>query len=118
MSEIIANTTAGKIRGVSENGVLVFKAIPYGAPPVGNKRFMPATPAIPWTGVRDALQFGPSCPQGRETNDPVSPLNTGISQGEDCLVLIVWTKAVGDGGKRPVMVWQIGRASCRDRVEI
>jgi len=108
MSEIIANTTAGKVRGTTEKDVLVFKGIPYGAPTWGSRRFLPPIPPEPWTGVRDALEFGPSCPQGRETGDPISPLNTGIHQDEDCLVLNIWTRAVGDGGKRPVMVWLHG----------
>ena len=102
-SEPIAETAAGKVRGVVEEGVNVFKGIPYGAPTSGKNRFMPARKPEPWTGVRDALQYGPAAPQGDGQTAP----DVG-HMGEDCLVLNVWTRGLKDGGKRPVMVWMHG----------
>src|SRR5271165_1202317 len=62
---------------------------------------MPARDPEPWTGVRDALHYGASAPQGDGRSVPA-----GIGKmNEDCLVLNVWTKGLNDGGKRPVMVW-------------
>jgi para-nitrobenzyl esterase len=102
MSEIITETRSGKVRGRSDDGIAVFKGLPYGAPPVGERRFKPPAPESPWSGVRDAFEFGPSCPQ---PNRRPTGWTLEAEQGEDCLVLNVWSPAVGDGRKRPVMVW-------------
>jgi para-nitrobenzyl esterase len=108
-----ADTTFGRVRGVDAAGIKTFKGIPYGASTAGKNRFMPPVDPAKWTGVRDALAYGSSAPQ----RDPAAPAPAGDgaglsvaaaglpAEGEDCLVLNVWTPAVGDAGKRPVMVW-------------
>ena len=111
---VIAETSYGKIRGVDNDGIKVFKGIPYGASTAGANRFMaPAEPAK-WTGVRDALQYGHSAPQSDPAAPPRAPGALTISgqnlpaEGEDCLVLNIWTPSVESGGggrKRPVMFW-------------
>ncbi|UCB43627.1 MAG: carboxylesterase/lipase family protein [Dehalococcoidales bacterium] len=114
MSEIIAETTAGKIRGTMEREVFTFKGIPYGASTGGNRRFLPPTPTEPWVGVCDTTDYGPTCPQVGQVADegraarPVFGQVRVLPQSEDCLVLNIWTSAMGDGGKRPVMVWLHG----------
>ena len=90
----VAQTRAGKIGGVSERGVHVFKGVPYGADTAA-RRFLPPTAVGAWKRVRDALEYGAACPQ-LDAKEPVS---------EDCLSLNVWTPALRDGGKRPVMVY-------------
>ena len=97
---VTAETSSGKIRGVSASGgIKVFKGIPYGASTAGKNRFQPPVDPPKWTGVRDALEYGPTAPQ----TEPGSASKS--HQGEDCLVLNVWTPAVADGRKRPVMFW-------------
>jgi para-nitrobenzyl esterase len=112
---VTAETIYGKIRGVDNNGIKIFKGIPYGASTAGANRFMaPAEPAK-WTGVRDALEYGHSAPQ-RDPAAPPPPTGAltisgqGLpAEGEDCLVLNVWTPSAGSGAssgrKRPVMFW-------------
>jgi para-nitrobenzyl esterase len=102
----IVETTRGKVRGKQIGGVHVFKGIPYGADTTA-RRFMSPVPAPAWSGVRDALDYGPRAPQPPRT---IHPLLTGWKDGstsmsEDCLVLNVWTRGLNDDGKRPVMVW-------------
>jgi para-nitrobenzyl esterase len=102
----IATTGAGKVRGAVDGGIKVFKGVPYGDTTGGENRFMPPKPRTPWTGVRDALAFGDQCPQA-PGNLPAIWTSWAEKQGEseDCLVLNIWTPALRDGKKRPVMVW-------------
>ena len=106
---VTAQTSYGSVRGIDNQGIKTFKGIPYGASTAGKNRFMPPTDPVKWTGVRDALEFGFSAPQ----RDPNAQAAAGLGvaaqnlphEGEDCLVLNVWTPAVNDGRKRPVMFW-------------
>ncbi len=99
-SPIVATTRAGKLRGRTDHGIHVFRGIYYGAD-TASTRFLPPIPVAPWTGVRDALEFGAVAPQPSTGGRPIS---------ENCLHLNVWTPALRDGGKRPVMVWFHGGA--------
>ena len=62
-SFVEANTSFGRVRGTDVEGIKTFKGIPYGATTAGRNRFMPPLDPAKWTGVRDALEYGPSAPQ-------------------------------------------------------
>ena len=107
---VTVETAYGRVRGTDAAGIKVFKGIPYGASTAGKNRFMPPAAPAKWTGIRDAVAYGPSAPQrepgaGRSAS-PLAVAAAGLpAESEDCLVLNVWTPALGDGRKRPVMFW-------------
>ena len=93
-SEPIATTATGRVRGLSEAGVNIFKGIPYGASTGGDNRWLPAKDPVSWTGVRDTQAYGPAAAQ------IPSALFTDPQMSEDCLVLNVWSQGLADSGKR------------------
>lgn len=106
----VVETTAGKVRGFSRNGVHIFRGIPYGDTTAGENRFQPAQRPKPWSGVRSSTSWGPVCPAGPRAgwrNDEEQFLyqwDDGFP-GEDMLRINVWTPAVNDGRRRPVLAW-------------
>ncbi len=108
----VVEVTGGKVRGARsayDSNVYVFKGIPYAADTGGKNRFHAPRPVQPWQGVRDATHLGDRCPA---PDFPPPPFMQEEGQdldqspmSEDCLNLNVWTPALDDGGKRPVMVW-------------
>ena len=106
----VTDTQYGKVRGYVLRGINYFLGIPYGADTSGANRFMPPQRPKPWSDVYPALWWGNSAPQNMENRyenkyasfrdhwnyDDVS---------EDCLRLNVFTPALNDGKKRPVLFW-------------
>ncbi len=117
---VVATTQYGTVRGAAIEGLAMFKGIPYAAPPVGRLRFRPPRPPESWTGVRDALRWGPIAAQAADPlerygaePDELDSTTVGmpipVFTSEDSLYLNVWTPAL-DGAARPVMVFIHGGA--------
>jgi para-nitrobenzyl esterase len=105
----IVETTAGKLRGVIQAGTHTFRGVPYGASTAGSNRFMPPRKPEPWAGVREAFENGPTAPQlGGPPNPLILNHRQPAVEGEDCLVMNIFTPGVNDNRKRPVMVWLHG----------
>lgn len=101
----IVKTRYGDVRGNAADGVNAFKGIPYAAPPFGANRLRPAQPVEPWSGVREALTYGPKPPHVPYP-PPVDVLiqELAIPAGEDYLSLNLWSADLGSA-RQPVMVW-------------
>jgi para-nitrobenzyl esterase len=118
-SQPVVQTTSGAVRGHRRHGTAVFRGIPYGSDVTGTRRFQPARPAAPWTGIRDATVTGPRAVQsfGNLFQSRLGDYFTGGHIGElglndqvdseNCLVLNVVTPSEG-AGARPVMVYLHG----------
>ena len=85
----------GLVQGTAEDGLAVYRGIPFAAPPIGDLRWRAPQPAAKWDGVRSAAQFGPMPVQGGNGS-------------EDCLYLNVWTPAKSAHDRLPVLVWIYG----------
>jgi len=108
VNNLVVKTCSGEVRGSVADGVSVFKGIPYAAPPFGANRLRPPQPVAPWSGVRDALAYGPKSPQPPYPPQVKSLLPPELtSSGEDCLTLNIWSPDLGSAS-RPVMVWIAG----------
>ena len=104
--ENIVETDAGKVAGYQNRGLYVFKGIPYAAPPVGERRWLPPEAVEPWGGVRPAQSSAAITPQNVAQRG-VLDLNqrpAAEPQSEDCLYLNVWTPGI-DNARRPVLFW-------------
>ena len=95
----VVTTQQGRVRGLREGGLHVFRGVRYGQDTRSRRFRAPVAPEA-WQGVVDAVRFGPSCPQ-RARQDVTS---------EDCLFLNIWTPGLERQAKRPVMLYIHGGA--------
>ncbi|MGN1232980.1 MAG: carboxylesterase/lipase family protein [Candidatus Cryptobacteroides sp.] len=108
-SVAVVQTKKGQVAGYIQDGVYIYKGIPYASA----ERFQAPEETAEWDGIRSCRQYGPVCPQAERqgwANDEIAfafNWDDGWSS-EDCLRLNIWTPKVGDSVKRPVMVWLHG----------
>lgn len=94
----LANTASGQVRGLLRGAACAYLGIPYAAPPVGELRWRPPQPRVPWApAVLSATSPPPTCPL-------INPPTTGQPSGsEDCLMLNIWAPL--RPARVPVIVW-------------
>ena len=103
---------SGLLQGTTEDGVTVYRGVPFAAPPVGDLRWRAPRPPATWEGVRKTDRFAPNPVQ--EMRESFGPWTAeyqpqgGVS--EDCLYLNIWTGAKTEDDERPVMVYIPGGA--------
>jgi para-nitrobenzyl esterase len=108
--QAIVKTKSGRVDGQYQDGLYVFKGIPYAAPPISDLRWLPPNPVKKWDGVRPARKYGAISPQTvMAIAIPGSPSFEGQPQSEDCLFLNIWTPGLDDS-RRPVIFWIHGGA--------
>jgi len=123
MTDVIAYTKYGKIRGDYFDGVYRFLGVKYAKAPVGKLRFQPPEPPEVNELLVDAKQYVPKCYQTdtphievpEVANSKYNLVNQRLVTGnmemgkgpqtEDCLALNIWTPDLTEGTNLPVMVW-------------
>lgn len=130
---LMASTSSGLLRGTHEDGVIVYRGVPFAQPPIGPLRFRPPEPGDSWSGVRDANVSGPASYQINDMNkaavdhivneiDPGVPgimawpdyVGTTYHQArtsEDCLYLDIWVPDTVHGQALPVYLYYHGGAN-------
>ncbi|PYH88886.1 carboxylesterase [Aspergillus ellipticus CBS 707.79] len=112
----VINTTLGDVQGTYSpfrggNTAVVYKGIPFAAPPTGEKRWKEPQAAQPWSGVLNATEFGPQCAQ---TISSIGIFSSGKNTtSEDCLYLNIWTPNYNEttdlaSKNLPVFFWIYG----------
>lgn len=105
----VVRVDSGELQGAVDDDVASYKGIPFAAPPVGELRWRPPQRLVPWTGVRQAAEYGADCMQGRFGPPPAAGAPAARVPSEDCLFVNVWSPASASrGAKLPVMVWIYG----------
>lgn len=104
------SVSEGQLEGKKlKSGVLVFKGVPYAAPPVGNLRWKAPMPLAKWNDVRSAFDFGPRPMQ--KSNIMYEFRSKSVD--EDCLYLNVWTPSLKGPTLKPVYVFIHGGSFVR-----
>ncbi|MFC1493971.1 carboxylesterase/lipase family protein [Thermodesulfobacteriota bacterium] len=94
----------GLVQGAVEDGLTVYRGIPFAAPPVGDLRWRAPQPVLKWDGVKETVKFAPACVQGMM----MGPGGSGPAPCEDCLYLNIWSPAKSPRDRVPVFVWIYG----------
>ena len=117
MISTVVETNYGKLCGRFDraHGLYVFKGVPYARPPVGALRFKRPEAPQSWSGIRPANRFPPVCWQplkeeGSFYQKEFYPSYFHQPMCEDCLYLNIWTPAISENDRLPVMVWIHGGA--------